>query len=97
MRERFGSFLRSTKGRVMTIVSTTAAVVVAGPAAAFAGEPPAPGSGVSEVYEAAQTELSGAVPLIVGGVAAILALAWVIRAVFIAQRAAKKASGQIGS
>jgi len=56
-----------------------------------------PGSSVDSVFTAAQTELGGAVPKIVLGVAALLGLAWVIRSVFIAQRAAKKASGQIGS
>jgi hypothetical protein len=56
-----------------------------------------PGSGVSAVFTAGQTELAAAVPLIVGGVAAILGLAWVIRSVFIAQKAAKKASNQVGS
>ncbi|MEN1974660.1 hypothetical protein [Cellulomonas olei] len=63
----------------------------------LAVEPPAPGSGVSAVFDASQTELSVSVPLIVAGCAAILGLAWVLRSVFIANRAAKKASQQVGS
>lgn len=57
---------------------------------------PAPGSGVTGIFTAAQGEMSAAVPLILTGLAAILALGWVIRGAFIAQRVAKKASGQIG-
>lgn len=58
--------------------------------------PMAPGDGVNAIFTAGQTELSAAVPLILTGVAAILGLGWVIRSAFIAQRAAKKASNQIG-
>lgn len=58
---------------------------------------PTPGAGVSQVFAAGQTEMSAAVPLILGGVAALFGLGWVIRSAFIAQRTAKKASGQIGN
>ncbi|WP_263118598.1 hypothetical protein [Cellulomonas sp. RIT-PI-Y] len=56
-----------------------------------------PGSGVDSVFSSASGELNVAVPAIVGGVAVILGLAWVIRSIFIANKAAKKASNQIGS
>lgn len=58
--------------------------------------PALPGDGVDEIFTAAQTELAASVPLILVGLAAILGLGWVIRAAFIAQKVAKKASGQIG-
>lgn len=55
-----------------------------------------PGDGVDAIFTAGQGELGAAVPKILVGLAAILALGWVIRSAFIAQRVARKASGQIG-
>ncbi len=57
---------------------------------------PAPGSGVTSVFTAGQTEMSAAVPLILVGLVALLGLGWVIRSAFIAQKVAKKAASQIG-
>jgi hypothetical protein len=72
-------------------------VIAAGSLAAAAGDPVAPGSGVEAVFDAGTTELNVAVPLILVGVAGLMGLGWVIRSAFIANRAAKKAAGQIGS
>lgn len=58
--------------------------------------PMLPGDGVTSIFSAAQAEFAAAVPLILVGLAAILALGWVVRSAFIAQRVARKASGQIG-
>lgn len=63
----------------------------------FLADPVVPGSGVSTIFEAGQSELGAAVPLMLAGLAAILALSWVIRSAFIAQKIAKKASNQVGS